>query len=39
LKQRVAALRDAGWKQLVIPITPGQESALADWARIKDAFA
>jgi 5,10-methylenetetrahydromethanopterin reductase len=39
LKQRVAALRDAGWTQLVIPITPGQESALADWARIKDAFA
>jgi 5,10-methylenetetrahydromethanopterin reductase len=39
LKQRVAALRDSGWKQLVIPITPGQESALADWARIKDAFA
>jgi 5,10-methylenetetrahydromethanopterin reductase len=39
LKQRVAALRDAGWKQLVIPITPGQESALADWARIRDAFA
>jgi len=39
LRQRVAALRDAGWKQLVIPITPGQESALADWARIRDAFA
>ena len=39
LKQRVAALRDAGWNQLVIPITPGQESALADWARIRDAFA
>jgi 5,10-methylenetetrahydromethanopterin reductase len=38
LKQRVAALRDAGWKQLVIPITPGQESALTDWARIKAAF-
>jgi 5,10-methylenetetrahydromethanopterin reductase len=39
LKQRVAALRDAGWSQLVIPITPGQESAIDDWARIKDAFA
>ena len=39
LRQRVAALRDAGWNQLVIPITPGQESAIDDWARIKDAFA
>jgi 5,10-methylenetetrahydromethanopterin reductase len=39
LRQRVAALRDAGWSQLVIPITPGQESAIDDWARIKDAFA
>jgi len=39
LKQRVAALRDAGWKQIVIPVTPGNEDALDDWARIKDAFA
>lgn len=39
LKQRVEALRDAGWNQLVIPVTPGQERALDDWARIKDAFA
>ena len=38
LRQRVAALRDAGWNQLVIPITPGQESAIDDWARIRDAF-
>ena len=39
LKQRVEALRDAGWSQLVIAITPGQEQALEDWARIKRAFA
>ena len=39
LKQRVEALRDAGWNQLVIPITPGEERAIEDWARIKDAFA
>ena len=39
LTQRVAALRDAGWKQIVIPVTPGNEDALDDWARIKDAFA
>jgi hypothetical protein len=29
LKQRVAALRDAGWNQLVIPITPGEETTPA----------
>jgi 5,10-methylenetetrahydromethanopterin reductase len=38
LKQRVEALRSAGWSQLVIPITPGQEQAIEDWARIKRAF-
>jgi 5,10-methylenetetrahydromethanopterin reductase len=38
LKQRIEGLRDAGWSQLVIAIAPGQESALEDWARIKDAF-
>ena len=38
LKQRVAALRDAGWSQIVIPIVPGEERAIEDWARIKDAF-
>jgi 5,10-methylenetetrahydromethanopterin reductase len=39
LTQRVEALRAAGWTQLVIPITPGEERAIEDWARIKDAFA
>jgi 5,10-methylenetetrahydromethanopterin reductase len=39
LTQRVAALRDAGWKQIVIPVTPGNEDALDDWARIGRAFA
>ena len=39
LKQRVEALREAGWNQLVIPIVPGEERAIEDWARIKDAFA
>jgi 5,10-methylenetetrahydromethanopterin reductase len=38
LKQRVEALRDAGWSQLVVPIAPGEEDAIEDWARIKDAF-
>jgi 5,10-methylenetetrahydromethanopterin reductase len=38
LKQRVEALRSAGWNQLVIPITPGEERSIEDWARIKRAF-
>ncbi len=39
LTQRIEALRDAGWGQVVIPIIPGEERAIEDWARIKDAFA
>lgn len=39
LKQRVEALRDAGWSQIVFPITPGEERAIEDWARIRQAFA
>jgi 5,10-methylenetetrahydromethanopterin reductase len=38
LTQRVEALRSAGWRQIVIPIVPGQEAALEDWARVKAAF-
>ena len=38
LKQRIEALRDAGWSQFVMPIVPGEERALEDWARIKKAF-
>lgn len=38
LKQRIEALRSAGWSQFVIPITPGQEHMIEDWARIKRAF-
>jgi 5,10-methylenetetrahydromethanopterin reductase len=38
LKQRVEALRAAGWSQIVIPIVPGEERAIEDWARIKRAF-
>jgi 5,10-methylenetetrahydromethanopterin reductase len=39
LTQRVEALRSTGWSQIVIPIVPGQEDALEDWARVKAAFA
>lgn len=39
LKQRVEAMRDAGWSQIVFCITPGEERALEDFARIRKAFA
>ncbi len=39
LKQRIEALRSAGWNQFVMPITPGQEHAIEDWGRIRKAFA
>ncbi len=38
LKQRIESLRDAGWNQFVMPIVPGEERAIEDWARIKKAF-
>ena len=38
LTQRVEALHSAGWNQIVIPIVPGEERALDDWARVKAAF-
>jgi 5,10-methylenetetrahydromethanopterin reductase len=39
IKQRIEALRGAGYTQFTIPLVPGQEHALADWARIRKAFA
>ena len=39
IKQRIAALRDAGYTQFTIQLVPGQERALADWVRIRKAFA
>jgi 5,10-methylenetetrahydromethanopterin reductase len=38
LKERIAALRDAGYTQFTVQIVPGQEDAIEDWARIKRAF-
>lgn len=38
LKQRVEALRGAGYTQLTVQIVPGQEDTVEDWARIKRAF-
>ena len=39
IKKRIGALRDAGYSQFTIQLVPGQEHALADWARIRKAFA
>ncbi len=39
IKQRIEALRSAGWSQITVPITPGCEWALEDWGRIRQAFA
>ena len=38
LTQRVAALADAGFNQVVFSIPPGQEHAIEDWGRIRRAF-
>jgi 5,10-methylenetetrahydromethanopterin reductase len=38
LKQRIAALADAGFTQAVFSIPPGQEHAIEDWGRIRRAF-
>jgi 5,10-methylenetetrahydromethanopterin reductase len=39
IKQRIDALRGAGYTQFTIQLVPGQEAALGDWARIRKAFA
>ena len=36
--ERIGALRDAGFKQLTVQLTPGNEHAIEDWARIKNAI-
>ncbi|MBS0219618.1 MAG: LLM class flavin-dependent oxidoreductase [Proteobacteria bacterium] len=38
IKQRVDRLRGAGYTQFTVQLVPGQEAALADWARIRQAF-
>ena len=39
IKKRIEALRGAGYSQFTIQLVPGHDSALADWARIRKAFA
>jgi len=38
IKERIAAMRDAGYTQFTIQLVPGQEHAVEDWARIMRAF-
>jgi alkanesulfonate monooxygenase SsuD/methylene tetrahydromethanopterin reductase-like flavin-dependent oxidoreductase (luciferase family) len=38
LTQRIGALADAGFNQVVFSIPPGQEHAIEDWGRIRRAF-
>jgi 5,10-methylenetetrahydromethanopterin reductase len=38
IKGRVEALRDAGYGQFTVQLTPGSEAAIEDWVRIKKAF-
>ncbi|MGE0223854.1 MAG: LLM class flavin-dependent oxidoreductase [Acetobacteraceae bacterium] len=38
LLQRIAALRDAGYTQFTIQLTPGNEAAIEDWGRLKAKF-
>ena len=39
IKQRIEALRGSGYTQFTIQLVPGHEHALADWDRIRKAFA
>ncbi len=39
LKERIVALRAAGFTQFTIQLVPGQEKAIEDWGRIARAFA
>ena len=39
IRDRIDALRGAGYTQFVIQLVPGHEAALADWARVRQGFA
>jgi 5,10-methylenetetrahydromethanopterin reductase len=36
---RIAALAEAGYREIALQIVPGQEHAIEDWGRIRRAFA
>jgi 5,10-methylenetetrahydromethanopterin reductase len=39
LIERIEAMRDAGYTQFTVQITHGQETAIEDWARVKNAIS
>lgn len=39
LVERIQALEEAGFSQIVFSILPGQEHAIEDWGRVRRAFA
>jgi 5,10-methylenetetrahydromethanopterin reductase len=39
IKRRIDALRGAGFTQFTVQLVPGEERAIADWARVLRAFA
>jgi 5,10-methylenetetrahydromethanopterin reductase len=39
IKDRIAALADAGYAEIALQIVPGQEHAIEEWGRIRRAFA
>ena len=39
IRDRIDAMRGAGFTQFVIQLVPGHEAALADWARVRKALA
>ena len=39
LRERFAALAEAGYSEIAVQIVPGQEHAIEDWGRIRRAFA
>ena len=39
IRERFAALAEAGYSEIAVQIVPGQEHAIEDWGRIRRAFA
>ena len=39
LRERFAALAEAGYSEIAVQIVPGQEHAIEDWGRVRRAFA
>jgi len=38
LKERIAALAEAGYSEIALRVVPGQEHAIEDWGRLRRAF-